>query len=222
MLKCQLHSHSKGDGDDYIPHSPKQLINEAAKLKYDVLSITCHRKIIYSKDLKKFAARKNILLIPGCEIEVEKKHVLVINCDKNVTKIKTFQDLREYKKEHPSSLIIAPHPFFPTSECLKKDLIDNIDLFDAIENSWAYTKTKNYNTPATQLAKRWKKPIVATADCHMLKDLDIGYIKVNAKKTTTDIIKAIKKGAIENFHQPTTYYKIFKFFVIQTFRDLTH
>lgn len=222
MLKCQLHSHSNGDRDDYIPHSPKQLIKKAAELKYDVLSITCHRKVVFSKDLKKYAEKNNILLIPGCEIEIEKKHVLVINCDKNITKIKSFSSLRKYKKSNPQCLIIAPHPFFPTSECLKDKLIENIDIFDAIENSWAYTKTKNYNTPAVQLAKRWKKPVVATADCHFLKDLDIGYTHVDSKKTTSSVIKAIKEGKIKNFHKPTSYFKILKFFIAQTLRDLTH
>lgn len=222
MLKCQLHSHSSGDADDYIPHTPKQLISKAKELNYDVLSITCHRKVIFSKDLKKYAEKKGILLIPGCEIEIKKKHVLVINCTKDVTQIKSFEDLKKYKKTNPNCLIIAPHPFFPTKECLKKDLIDNIDLFDAIEQSWAYTKTKNYNTPAIEMAKRWKKPIVATADCHMLKDLNIGYTNIDALKNTNAIVQAIKENKIQNTTQAASYFKILNFFITQNLRNFFH
>jgi predicted metal-dependent phosphoesterase TrpH len=210
MLKCQFHTHSGQDPKDKIPYSEKDLISRAAKLGYDVLAITCHNKIAYNKNLRKFAEKKGILLISGVELTIQKTHNLILNPTEEILEVETFDDLREYKKHHPECLIIAPHPFFPTSKALKKNLIENIDIFDAIEYSFCYTKTKNYNDEAVALAKRWKKPIVATADCHILKYLNHGFAEVNAEKSITSIFKAIKQNRIKNHTQPISYFTIFK------------
>lgn len=220
MLKCQFHTHCHGDPVDNIKHTAKELIDEAARLKYDVLCITCHRKLFFSKKLQKYAKKKDILLIPGIEFEINKKHILGINVDQKITEVDSFECLAEYKKSHPDCLIIAPHPFFPTSYCLKNDLIKNIRLFDAIEISWAYTKTKNYNKKAIELAKQWKKPLVATADCHILKYLDIGYTMVESTKNTSSIFKAIRSGKIQIFSKPTSYFKITHFMVQMSWLNL--
>lgn len=211
-LKCQFHSHCSGDAIDNINYSAKTLIKQAAKLNYTVLSITCHRKLLFSKGLQKYAKKKGILLIPGIEFEIDKKHILGINVDKKIMKVDTFAKLSKYKKSHPDCLIIAPHPFFPTRHCLKKILIKNIHLFDAIEISWAYTKTKNYNKKAIEVAKYFNKPIVATSDCHILNYLDAGYIHLDSKKNPKSIIKAIRNNKIEIHSKPTSYFKIARFF----------
>ena len=212
MLKVQLHTHVKGDPIDRIPHTAKDLIKEAARLNYDVLAITCHRKRIFTKSLERFAKKHNILLLPGIEFEINGKHILGINVDKNITKVTSFEKLAAYRKSHPNCLIIAPHPFFPTKECLQKDLINNIQLFDAIENSFFYTKSKNYNDQALALAKRWRKPVISTADCHILKHLDIAFTEVDARKTASSVVKAIKAGKLKNSHQPSSYFKLGKIF----------
>ena len=44
--------------------------------------------------------------------------------------IKTFDDLRAYRRERGDDLlVIAPHPFYPKSHCLGRELEKNIDLF---------------------------------------------------------------------------------------------
>lgn len=212
MLKCQFHCHCEGDPVDSIRYSPKKLIDEAARLKYDVLSITCHRKIIFNKNLQRYAKKRGILLIPGIEFEIGEKHILGINIDSEIQNIDSFEKLKTYKKTHPECLIIAPHPFFPGKNCLHRDLINNIQLFDAIEISWAYTKEKNYNHEAIKLSERWKKPLLATADCHILSYLNIGYTSIKSQKDIKSIFKAIKENKITNSTKPTSYYKIARFF----------
>lgn len=213
MLKCQFHSHAKGDPVDHINYTPEELINRAYLLKYDVLCISCHRKILFSKDLKKYAATKNILLIPSIEFEINKKHILCINVTKEILEADSFEKLRKYKKENPECLIIAPHPFFPNKKtCLKDDLIKNIDLFDAIEYSFAYTRTINFNKKAEKTAKQYKKPLIATADCHILSYLDIGYTFVEATKDIPSIVHAIRKDKVKMYTKPTSYHKILRLF----------
>jgi len=220
MLKCQFHCHSQGDGADQIPHTPKQLINEAKKLNYNVLSITCHRKVIFSKQLKRYAQKKGILLIPGCEFEINKKHILGINITKEIEKIDTFQKLKAYKKAHKNCLIIAPHPYFPGSTTLKKNLEENIDLFDAIEISFCYTKSKDYNKKAIEIAEKYNKPLIATADCHDLIDLNNGYTQIESIPNIKNIFEAIKANKLRNIHNPKSYLHIFKFIIRQGLRNL--
>lgn len=213
MLKVQLHCHCYGDPVDHINYSAKELIDEAQRLKYDALCITLHRRLLFSKKLQKYAAKKDVLLIPGIEFEINNKHIVAVNAHEDILAVDDFKKLAIYRKNHPESLIIAPHPFFPTDECLQNDLINNILLFDAIEISWAYTKTKNYNRKAIELAKRWRKPLLATADCHILKELDIGYTIVEARKDTRSIVKAIRENKIKIHTKPTNYFKIARFMI---------
>lgn len=210
MLKCQFHTHAKGDTCDDIKHTAKDLIKKAAGLSYDVLAITTHNKIIFNKQLKKYAEKKKILLIPGIEFEIDKKHILCLNAHKDILKVKNFEKLKNYRKKHPESLIVAPHPFFPGKLSLKKLLIDNIDLFDAIEISFCYTKQKDYNKEAFALARRWKKPLIATSDCHIIDYLDVSYCHINSKKDINSIFKAIKQNKIKNHTKPLSWFKVGK------------
>ncbi len=220
MLKCQFHIHTAEDPRDSIPYTAKNLINFAKNLNYDVLAISCHNRVVFDKNLKRYAEQKGILLISGIELTINKKHVLIINVKKNIYEVNSFKKLREYKISHPECLIIAPHPFFPGDYSLKKDLIENIDIFDAIEYPFCYTKTKNYNKEAVALAKRWKKPIISTSDCHIIKYLDLGYALVNASKNTQSIIKAIKENKFQNITRPISYFLIGKIILRLTFGKL--
>lgn len=213
MLKCQFHTHAAGDPIDNINYSPEELINRAAEFKYDILSITCHRKVIFSEELEKYAKEKNILLLPGIELEINKKHILGINIDKEIEQVDSFKKLKKYKKNHPQCLIIAPHPFFPTNKSLKTDLIENIDLFDAIEISFAYTLIINFNKKAEKTAKKFNKPLLAMSDCHILRYLDTGYALIEAQKEKAKIIHAIKKDKIKNITARTNLINIFLFFL---------
>ncbi len=220
MLKVQLHTHVQGDALDHIPYSPKRLIKRAAKLGYNALAITCHKKVIFNKNIQKIGKKYGVIVIPGIETDINHAHVLIVNAEKSAEQVDSFDKLKKYKKAHPECLIIAPHPFFPSKHTLKKALIENIQIFDAIEHSFCYTKTKNYNKPAIALAKRWKKPLIATSDCHILKHLDLGYTLVNSKPNIPSIIKAIKQNKIKIIHQPISYFKagrIITRMIFQTF-----
>ncbi len=225
FLKCQFHTHAQGDRLDYISHTPEKLVDEAKKLGYNVLSITSHRTVIFTKELESYAKKKGILLIPGIEFEINGKHILGINIDKKIEKIKTFKELEKYKSTHPNCLIIAPHPFFPGKITLKKELIENVELFDAIEYSFCYTSTKNYNNKAVALAKQKNLPMIATADCHDLKNLDISYSLIKSQKNTDKIIQTIKKSSfhdkrIKLITKPISYFRIIKMIAIVEIKTL--
>jgi predicted metal-dependent phosphoesterase TrpH len=213
-----------GDPKDNIKHTPKELIEKAAELKYEVLAITTHKKVIFSEELRIFAEQKGIVLLSGIELQIKGKHVLAINVIQKIENVRSFEDLYAYKNSHPECLIIAPHPFFISGSLMKKKLIKNIDLFDAIEHSFFYTKMFNLNKPAVKIAKKYGKPMVATSDCHILRLLDLGYTMVNAEKNPNSIIKAIKNNQLEISSKPLSIFKLVKsflrmFFTLKVFRN---
>lgn len=204
--KVQLHCHTKNDPEDWIFHSEKDLIDRAACHGYEVLSITCHNKIVYSDGLKKYAEEKGILLIPGIEKSVSKKHVVIINAHSDSEKILNFGDLSRYRNKHPESLIIAPHPYHPLPirlVSLNKKLEKYAHLFDAVEFSSFHTKKFNFNKKAQKKAEVLKKPMIGTSDNHVLSLINDTYSNIYSdKKTKEDIIKSIKEGNIEIVTKP--------------------
>lgn len=212
-LKACLHLHTKGDKKDPISYSPEEAIKKAKKLGFNVVSITCHDTVLFTEELKEFASNRGILLIPGIEKTIEGKHVLIINADLSAEKIETFSALADYKKAHPETLIIAPHPFhphplIPHPLSLGRKLIENIDLFDAIEHN-SYTLSHiNMNKKAEEIAHKHGKSLIATSDVHNLKYLDKAYMMVESEKETSKFIEAIKQGKTRIISTPLTYFEL--------------
>ena len=140
--------------------------------------------------------KKGILLISGVERYIEGKEVLLYNVSQSdIEKIKTFDDLRIFKKKK-NILVIAPHPFFKRSNCLGKKLLENIDVFDAIEYSHFYLSFFNLNKMAVKIAKKHKLTLIGNSDTHYLKQIEMTYSLIDSKKSIDSIFKAIKKGNV--------------------------
>ena len=129
-LRADLHIHTR-EAEPFIRYSAREVIARAAREGYRVLSITNHDTLTFTTDLAAFARDHGIVLIPGIEVTVEGRHVLIYNADVEIDKITTFAGLRHYRT--PEWLVVAPHPFFPSSYSLREKLWHEIELFDAIE-----------------------------------------------------------------------------------------
>lgn len=205
ILKVNLHLHTANDPKDNISYSTYEAIDHAQKHNFDVLALTCHKKITCKKEYGDYAAKKGILLIPGIEARIENKDIIILNYDKEIEKVKTFEELKNYKKNNPQIFILAPHPFVPhyTNVSLGKKLEQNISLFDAIELTVFSNKIFNFNKKAKRIAKKYNKPLIATSDTHFLKDIERGYALINAQeKTVGPVLTAIKKELVKNKLNP--------------------
>jgi len=201
-LKGDFHMHTREDPQDhrFVTHSAEELIDHAAKEGFEVLSITAHNKIHYSPYLRDYAAQRGILLIPGVEVSIEGKHVLLINYLGTV-EFKSLADLKKVKS--PEVLIMAAHPFFPGFTTLKERLTAHIDLFDAIEYCHFYHRWFNFNRRAVALSKAHNKPLVGTSDAHFLMQMGHTYTVVNVnRKTAKAVVEAIKAGNIQVVSKP--------------------
>jgi predicted metal-dependent phosphoesterase TrpH len=218
-LKTNLHFHTKEDPLDIISYTLFEGIDKAAELGFNVLASTCHTKNVCLDHHVQYAAEKGILLIPGIEADIyeqnstRRNHVLILNCDATANNIHTFEDLKQYRLDHPDIFIIAAHPYFYGNFSLGDRLETYIDLFDAIELSWFYTTWSNRNRKAAEMAEKYSKPFIATSDTHFFSFMNTNFSTINAKhKTVESLFDAIRAGNYENTTSPRSLFDIFGIF----------
>lgn len=215
QIKANLHLHTRDDVEDK-PHKNIiakytlfEAIQKAKEKNINILAATCHNFVYTEEEYYDYAKKLGILLIPGIEKTIEKKHVLIINLPKNkeIEKIKTFEELKKYKERNPKIFIIAPHPFYRTSYSLGTKLLKNIEVFDAIEHSWFYFKFFNPNKKAQKISQKFNLPLIATSDTHNLNMLDKSYIIADIKELSFEALKeALIKGHYRNFSSPPKFF----------------
>lgn len=206
-LKAELHCHASEDPHDTLDYTAKELIDLLASQGFNVVALTLHGYQYYTDDLKQYASDKGILLIPGAEAFIGKKHVLLYNFDFDPRTIKTFDDIRRYKGEH--NLVIAPHPYYPDSTCLQSDLDRHADIFDAIEYCHFYSRSFNLcNRLAMRKAKKLGLPMVGTSDIHSRGQAGSTYSILEAEKTVSGVIDAVKNRRVEVVSNPLDLSKL--------------
>lgn len=202
-LKSNLHMHVAGDPEDYISYTLREAIDTAKKLGFSVLAVTPHNALIGNESDVRYAANLGILLILGIERTIMGTHVVILNATAEALSIETFEHLAEYRKNHPESFIIAPHPFFPAGYALGKKFIVHHALFDAVEFSWFFSKTIDFNLRAAKSAETYNMPYIATSDMHDIRFLDAGYALINTdEKDSEKIFEAIRNRAFRNVSAP--------------------
>ena len=205
MLKVDLHTHTADDPADRIPHSTTQLIDRAATLGYDALAITLHDRQLDLRQLIPYASERGIVLIPGIERTIQGKHVLLLNFRSGVEEVRTFEDLARLKRRQPSGLVVAPHPFFPSSAALGRDLDRHAALFDAVEWNAMFTAALNFNRRAKRWATAHGKPLVGNGDVHRLNQLGTTYSRVDAEPNPDAICAAIAAGRVQVETRPLSW-----------------
>ena len=198
-LRADLHIHTR-DAEPFIPYSAREMIVRAANEGYRVLSISNHDTITFDDELVAFALDHGIVLIRGVEVTVEGRHVLVYNSDVAVEKIATFEGLKRYRT--PEWLVVAPHPFFPASYCLREKLWQHIELFDAIEFSHFYTPRVDFNRAAVKLARALGLPLMGTSDSHIDAQFGTTFSLIDAAPTVESVLSAIKAGRVGVVSRP--------------------
>ena len=212
MLKCDFHMHAAEDPMDYCRHGVRDLIEKAAALKFDVLAFTFHGCAFNDPAVTALARERGILLISGCELFVERCEVLCLNItQEEVDEIKTFEDLRAWKKaKGEAGLIIAPHPFFPLSQCLRHECLGHMDLWDAIEYCHMHLRWLNFNREAERVAREHGLPLVGTSDAHELFMFGTNHTLVDAEKEMLSVFRAIRAGKVRYYAPPLSVWRALK------------
>lgn len=219
MLKVDLHLHTSDDPHDFVPYTTIELIDRAAALGFGALAITLHDRQRDLEDVAGHARGAGIVLIPGIERTIERRHVLLLNFPPETESVETFADLAALRMRHPEGLVVAPHPFYPLETCLRGLLDRHADLIDAVEINAFHTEGSGcFNRAAVRWARAHGKPVVGNSDAHRLSifgatfslvDLDAGglvsvepHFRQAAPTTPDAICSAIRNGHVEARTRP--------------------
>ncbi len=208
-LKVDFHTHTADDPEDYINFTSEELIDRAAGLGYDAIAITNHNVVTNRPGLADYAAARGVLLLPGVELTLSGKHVVVVNPpfaqNPGLTSLDELAAVRG-----DTSLVIAPHPFYPGLKCLWSKLTRYIDGFDAVEFSFFYSRQINRNKRAVEVARESGKPLVGSSDCHNIWQVGFTYSLVEAERNIPSIIAAVKAGRVEVGTTPLSLPQMFR------------
>jgi hypothetical protein len=206
-LKADLHTHTAEDAKDIIDYSAYQLIDRAAELNFDVLAVTNHDTITFDRELAAYAEKRNILLIPGVEATLSKKHVVILNpIFSNSSLPCSLSDLPRIKSE--KSLILAPHPYFPQPCSLGSDFRRQLSCFDAVEYSHFYHARINYNKKAVSAARNAGLPLIGTSDCHFIWEFGSTFSLIEADKSVSAVLSSVKFGKTQIVTRSLSAYSI--------------
>jgi predicted metal-dependent phosphoesterase TrpH len=198
-LKVDLHLHTAEDPLDRIRYTAKELISKAADESFDVISITNHHQLTFNQDLLSYAQQMGILLIPGIEMTIRRRHVLVLNPPPH----KTCSDFLSLSKlRRPETLIVAPHPYFPGTYSLNGYLLKHLHLFDALEYCHFYSPMINFNQRALEVCQSFRFPLIGNSDAHFLSQLGTTYSLIHAERNLESIFAAIRANQVEVVTRP--------------------
>lgn len=202
MIKVELHTHTADDPADLIPHTTVQLIDRAAALGYGAVAVTLHDRQLDLHRFEDFARERGVVLIQGIERTIRGKHVLLLNFPSVAERVESLEDVAELKRQHPSGLVIAPHPFYPAATCLRGLMDPHADLFDAVELNYFFTHEIDFNKPAIAWAAKHAKPLVGNSDVHRLYQMGPTYSLVDAEPDANAICEAVRAGRVEARREP--------------------
>ncbi len=198
-LKADLHLHTAEDPLDRVRYTAKELISKAADESFDVIAITNHNRTTFNHDLSSYAQERGILLIPGIEMTIRRRHVLVLNPPPHKTCSDFFSLAKLCRSE---TLIIAPHPYFPGTYSLNGYLLKHLHLFDALEYCHFYSPMINFNQRALEVCQSFGFPLVGSSDAHVLSQLGTTYSLIYAEKNLESIFAAIRRNRVDVVTRP--------------------
>ena len=204
-LKADLHLHTAEDPSDRIRYTAKEIISRAADEGFDVLSITNHRIMTFSPELFSYAQEREILLIPGVEVTIQRRHVLLLNPSPGEP-CSEFSHLSKLRR--PETLIVAPHPYFPGTYSLNGYLLKHRHLFDALEYCHFYSPRINFNQKAVEICESHGFPLIGNSDAHFLSQFGTTYSLIYAEKNLKSIFTAIRENRVEVVTRPLTPFEM--------------
>src|SRR3981081_599936 len=169
-IKIDLHIHTLDDPKDALDYSAHELLERARTLGFRVLAITLHDAVFDRPEVFADAASMGILLIPAAEMRLEGADVILLNvAPDEIEALRPLDDLAALRaRRGPSLFTIAPHPFYVFGGSIGEKLVETIDCFDAIELCHFWSRLFNPNRRAIEMAKRFRKPLIATSHAHRL------------------------------------------------------
>lgn len=220
VIKVELHAHTAQDPCDYIPHSTRDLIDRASGLGYGAIAITLHDRHYDPTADQDHARSRGIVLIPGIERTIDRRHVLLVNFPVECEAVRSFEDVRGLKARHPRGLVIAPHAFYPIGSAMRGHVDRYADVIDAVEVNSMFISWLDFNRRAVRWARANGKPVVGNTDLHLLEQMGTTYTLVDAPADADAICDAIRAGRVELHSTPLPAWRAASIFLRMVFAGL--
>ncbi len=176
-IKLDMHVHTIYSGDSLI--KPRDLLIYSKKIGLDGFAITDHNSLKAYKILKKYPESKDLLIIPGMEIETNIGEVLALFIDNEIDcKDNDFFTIIQNIKEN-NGLIVIPHPFdflrdnHLKTKFLTKNMIDK--YIDGVEIMNSRTIFKFCLKKAEKFKNKYNLFETGGSDAHTIKEIGNGY-----------------------------------------------
>jgi predicted metal-dependent phosphoesterase TrpH len=201
VLKVELHAHTDEDPADRVPHTTRDLIDRAADLGYGAIAVTLHDRYFDPAPHAAYARERGVVLLSGIERTIARRHVLLVNFGPECASVRSFEDVVRLR-ERSKGLVVAPHPFYPTTSAMGRELDACSSIVDAIELNAMYTRQIDFNRRAAAWARANGKPLVGNCDVHLLEQMGTTFSLVDADPDPDAICEAIRRGRVEVRTEP--------------------
>lgn len=189
MTRADLHIHTNFSFDG--KSSPQEIVDKALENNINCICITDHGEIKGAITALKYAFDKEILVIPGIEIETEVGDILGINVKKTIPNgLSLKETVKEIQKQ--KGLAIIAHPFHLPMLSFKGKgedflLVDGIEVFNASLFNF-------FNQKAFHLLKEYDLCFTAGSDAHCGEFVGRAYLEFSQDNLTTEkVIEEIRK-----------------------------
>ncbi len=191
LLKIDLHVHTCYSSDGIT--TPKDIVAFSKRRGLDGVAITDHGTVAAALQLAK---TKDLIVIPGVEIETSHGHLLALNVTKPISSKLSHHEIIERIHED-GGIAVAAHPIAISRIGWKPRMLEHMRThLDAIEVINSATFPFALSTRLSRnLAVRFNLPQTAGSDSHMPETIGMAYTLIDADPETDEIIEAIRRGA---------------------------
>ncbi len=214
VYRVDLHHHVDTDPRDVIGYSAVELAEAARGHGLDAIAVTPHDGIFDDPAAVRAAAEIGVLLIPGIEKKIGGREVLILNVGPGeVPGAFSFDDLRRLRAAAGERILtIAPHPFYPLSTSLGREMDAVADCIDAVEVAHLHGFGIDPNARAERWARARGKTLVANSDTHDLALLGRNYTEVEADGPgAMALFRAIRSGRCRARTAPISFVGLVRF-----------
>jgi predicted metal-dependent phosphoesterase TrpH len=176
----------------------KEVIYYAKKNGLDGVAITDHDTL---QGALKLAKNRQLLIIPGLEVETRRGHVLALNIRTPIPpKLSMTETVQRIHNVGGIAVIAHPTVVLKTGLGQMISSSSNLDAVEVINSaSFPFFLTTNLSC---KLAKRLNLPQTAGSDAHHAQEIGAACTLVEADSNADDVAEAIRKGAITPYGKP--------------------
>jgi len=198
-LKIDLHTHSHYSED--ATTTLQELVHHAKIRGLDGVALTDHNTVLGARRLSK---QKQILTIPGIEVETLNGHVLALNITEYIAPKHDITETIERIRQLGGIAVIAhPAVVIKTGLGNKIAAVSNLNAVEVINSSAFPFFLTTYQ--ARRLAEKLRLPQTAGSDAHHPEEIGKAYTLIDSDLSIDDAIEAIVKGRTTPFGEPISW-----------------